>query len=115
MMMQQDEADDYVLATGITTAVRDFVSWVFEDVGLPVEFKGEGAEEKGYCSKTGNVLIEVDPRYFRPTEVELLLGDPTKAHEKLGWSHEMSPRDLAREMAQADLKLMKDSPIMKEA
>ena len=115
MMMQKDEADDYVLATGITTAVRDFVSWVFEDVGLPVEFKGEGAEEKGYCSKTGNVLIEVDPRYFRPTEVELLLGDPTKAHEKLGWSHEMSPRDLAREMAQADLKLMKDSPIMKEA
>ncbi|MEP0189436.1 MAG: GDP-mannose 4,6-dehydratase [Erythrobacter sp.] len=115
MMMQQDEADDYVLATGITTAVRDFVRWVFEDVGLPVEFKGEGVEEKGYCAKTGDVLIEVDPRYFRPTEVELLLGDPTKAHEKLGWSHEMSPRDLAREMAQADLKLMKDSPIMKEA
>lgn len=115
MMMQQDEADDYVLATGITTAVRDFVRWAFEDVGLPVEFKGEGVDEKGYCTNTGNVLIEVDPRYFRPTEVELLLGDPTKAHEKLGWSHDMSPRDLAREMAQADLKLMKDSPIMKEA
>ncbi len=115
MMMQQDEADDYVLATGITTAVRDFVRWAFEDVGLPVEFKGEGVEEKGYCAKTGNVLIEVDPRYFRPTEVELLLGDPTKAHTKLGWSHEMSPRDLAREMAQSDLKLMENSPIMKEA
>jgi len=107
LMMQQDEPDDYVLATGETTAVRDFVKWAFEDAGLPVEFKGEGIEEKGYSTEDGRCLIEVDPAYFRPTEVELLLGDPTKAKEKLGWVHETGPRDLAREMVQADFEVMR--------
>ena len=107
LMMQQDEPDDYVLATGETTSVRDFVKWAFEDAGLPVEFKGEGIEEKGYSTKDGRCLIEVDPAYFRPTEVELLLGDPTKAKEKLGWVHETGPRDLAREMVQADMEVMR--------
>ncbi len=115
MMMQQDEPDDYVLATGVTTPVRTFVEWAFEDVGINLEWRGEGVEEKGYCAQTGRCLVEVDPRYFRPTEVELLIGDPTKAHEKLGWRHETSPRDLAREMVQHDLKLMKDAPIGKGA
>lgn len=115
LMMQQDVADDYVLATGVTTEVREFVRWAFEDAGIPVEFKGEGVDEKGYCQSTGKVLIEVDPRYFRPTEVELLLGDPTKAKEKLGWVHETSPRDLAREMVLADLKVMEEAPIDKGA
>ncbi|HIK65321.1 MAG TPA: GDP-mannose 4,6-dehydratase, partial [Henriciella marina] len=79
LMLQQDKADDYVLATGETTHVRQFVEWAFEDVGIKLEWKGKGVDEKGYCSETGKCLIEVDPRYFRPTEVELLLGDPAKA------------------------------------
>ena len=107
LMMQQDEPDDYVLATGETTEVREFVRWAFEDAGIPVEFKGEGVEEKGYSTADGRCLIEVDPAYFRPTEVELLLGDPTKAKEKLGWVHETGPRELAREMVEADMIVMK--------
>ena len=112
LMMQQDEPDDYVLATGVTTEVRDFVRWAFEDVGISLEFRGTGVDEKGFCGKTGQCLVEVDPRYFRPTEVELLLGDPTKAKEKLGWIHETSVRELAREMVQADLKVMRDAPVV---
>ena len=115
LMLQQDEADDYVLATGETTPVRDFVQWAFEDVGITIRWEGEGESEKGYCAETGNCLIEVDPRYFRPTEVELLLGDPTKAKEKLGWVHETPVRELAREMVQADLDVMREAPIAKGA
>ncbi|MDG2535771.1 GDP-mannose 4,6-dehydratase [Sphingomonas sp. HITSZ_GF] len=115
MMLQQDEPDDYVLATGETTPVRTFVEWAFEDVGIALEWKGTGVDEKGYCRETGRCLVEVDPRYFRPTEVELLIGDPAKAREKLGWKHETSVRDLAREMVQEDLKVMRDSVVMKEA
>ena len=115
LMMQQEEADDYVLATGETTEVREFVRWAFEDVGIAVEFTGEGVDEKGICSKTGKVLVEVDPRYFRPTEVDLLIGDPGKAHQKLGWRHETSARELAREMVLADLEVMRDAPISKGA
>ena len=84
--------------------MRDFVSWAFEDAGIKIEWKGQGIDEKGFCSESGRLLIEVDPRYFRPTEVELLLGDPTKAHKKLGWKHETSVRELAREMVHADLE-----------
>lgn len=115
MILQQDEADDYVLATGETTSVRDFVRWAFEDAGVPVEFGGEGINEKGYCQRTGKVLIEIDPRYFRPTEVDLLIGDPSKARQRLGWSHETSVRELAREMVMADLKVMENAPIAKDA
>ena len=104
LMMQQDEPDDYVLATGETTEVREFVRWAFEEAGIPIEFRGQGVAEKGYSVNDGRLMIEVDPRYFRPTEVELLLGDPSKAHQKLGWRHETSARDLAREMVQADLR-----------
>lgn len=115
MMMQQDTPDDYVLATGETTPVRTFVEWAFEDVGVDLRWEGKGENEKGYCAETGLCLVEVDPRYFRPTEVDLLIGDPTKAKEKLGWVHETSPRDLAREMVQADMKVMQDAPIAKDA
>ena len=115
LMLQQDEPDDYVLATGITTPVRDFVQWAFEDVGIELDWRGEGVDEKGYDKTTGALRVEVDPRYFRPTEVDLLLGDPGKAKQKLGWSHRTSPRDLAREMVQADLQVMRDSPIAKGA
>lgn len=115
LMLQQDVADDYVLATGETTPVRTFVEWAFDDVGITLRWEGEGVDEKGYCTETGRCLVEIDPRYFRPTEVDLLIGDPAKAHAKLGWRHETSPRDLAREMVQADLQVMRDAPIGKGA
>ena len=115
LMLQQDVADDYVLATGVTTRVRSFVEWAFEDVGIHLEWRGTGIDEKGYCTSSGRCLVEVDSRYFRPTEVDLLLGDPTKAREKLGWEHHTNARDLAREMVRADLEVMRTSEIMKEA
>lgn len=111
LMMQQEEPDDYVLATGTTTTVRDFVAWAFEDVEIDLEWRGTGIDEKGICRKTGDILVHVDPRYFRPTEVELLLGDPTKAFEKLGWKHQTTVRELAREMVAADLKVMQNDPL----
>ena len=115
MMLQMDQPDDYVLATGETTAVRSFVEWAFADVGIVLEWRGSGVDEKGYDSVTGNCLVEVDPRYFRPTEVDLLIGDPTKANSKLGWRHEKSAREIAREMVNEDLKIMQTATIMKEA
>lgn len=110
-MLQQDEPDDYVLATGETVPVRQFVEWAFDEVGVRIEWRGEGIDEKGYDAATGTCLVEVDPRYFRPTEVDLLIGDPTKAREKLGWRHKTSAEELAREMVQADLVVMADGPI----
>lgn len=115
MMLQVDEPDDYVLATGETTHVRTFVEWAFADVGITLAWQGDGVDEKGFCTDTGRQLVAVDPRYFRPTEVELLIGDPTKAQQKLGWKHETSPRDLAREMVLADLETMRTAPIGKGA
>lgn len=115
LMLQEEQPDDYVLATGETTPVRDFVNWAFSDVGITLEWRGDGVEEKGWCAETGRCLVEVDPRYFRPTEVDLLIGDPTKARERLGWQHKTSARDLAREMVQADLLVMRDAPIAKDA
>lgn len=106
LMLQQDKADDYVLATGKTTEVRTFVEWAFADVGINLRWQGHGVEETGVDDATGQVLVEVDPRYFRPTEVDLLIGDPSKALEKLGWSHEIGVRDLVREMVEHDLREM---------
>ena len=104
-IVQHDIADDWVLATGETHSVREFVELAFAEVGRTIEWQGEGVEETGCDAKTGDVLVRIDPRYFRPTEVDLLIGDPTKAHEKLGWKHTTSFRDLVREMVQSDLKL----------
>ena len=115
LMLQQDKPDDYVLATGVTTRVRDFVTWAFEDVGIALDWRGAGVDEQGIDRATGRVLVEVDPRYFRPTEVELLIGDPTKAREMLGWQHETPVRALCREMVQEDLRIMETAPIMKDA
>jgi GDPmannose 4,6-dehydratase len=103
LMLQQDEADDYVLATGETTMVRDFVTHAFDQIGVDLRWEGEGVREKGVCAATGRTYVEVDPRYFRPTEVDLLIGDPSKAHAKLGWKHETSWRALCEEMVAADL------------
>ncbi|MBR0552101.1 GDP-mannose 4,6-dehydratase [Stakelama marina] len=114
-MLQQDIADDYVLATGITTRVRTFVEWAFKETGIEIAWKGKGVDEKGYCVETGKCLVEVDPRYFRPTEVDLLIGDPTKAREKLGWTYQTTPQALAAEMVRADLEVMLEAPIAKDA
>jgi GDPmannose 4,6-dehydratase len=103
LMLQQDEPDDYVLATGETTMIRDFVKEAFGRVDIALEWRGEGVEEQGVCSKTGRVYVEIDPRYFRPTEVDLLIGDATKAKEKLGWVHETKWQALCAEMVAADL------------
>ena len=102
-ILQQDEADDYVLATGETHSIREFVELAFGCVGRKIEWRGTGVDEKGVDVATGDVLIEVDPRYFRPTEVDLLLGDPSKAHAKLGWKHTTTFPELVREMVSSDL------------
>ncbi|RYE86822.1 MAG: GDP-mannose 4,6-dehydratase, partial [Hyphomicrobiales bacterium] len=92
-----------------------FVQWAFEDVGIDLDWRGTGIDEKGFDRASGKCLVEVDPRYFRPTEVDLLLGDPSKARQKLGWRHETSVRDLAREMVQADLEVMRTETVAKDA
>lgn len=103
-VVQHDVGDDWVLATGETHTVREFVERAFAEVGRTIEWSGEGVDEKGSDATTGDVLVQIDPRYFRPTEVDLLIGDPTKAKEKLGWSHTTSFPDLVKEMMAADLK-----------
>jgi GDPmannose 4,6-dehydratase len=113
LMVQQDEGDDYVLATGETTTVRQFVEWSFADAGIALEWRGSGIDEQGFCRKTGALRVAVDPRYFRPTEVDLLIGDPSKAHQKLGWRHKTGVRELAREMVEADLLAMRNEPLTK--
>ena len=133
MILQAEKAEDWVIATGVTTTVRDFVRMAFEEVGLEVEFKGEGVDEKGYIKsidqekyrkatglsdpepvegnneqpKIGTEILSVDPSYFRPTEVDLLLGDPTKAKEQLGWVPEYDLAGLVKDMMQGDVALMK--------
>jgi GDPmannose 4,6-dehydratase len=102
-MLQQDKGDDYVLATGVTTAVRQFVEWAFADAGIALEWRGAGVDERGYCAATGALRVAVDPRYFRPTEVDHLIGDAAKARKVLGWEPQISVRELAREMVKADL------------
>ncbi|MGB1876080.1 MAG: GDP-mannose 4,6-dehydratase [Rhodospirillaceae bacterium] len=107
-IVQQPEGDDFVLATGETHTVRSFVERAFAEIGRGIQWEGEGVDEKGLDAKTGDVLVEIDPRYFRPTEVELLLGDPTKAREKLGWQHTTSFADMVKEMVASDLEVLKD-------
>lgn len=103
-ILQQPKPDDYVLATGETHSVREFVEKAFAHIGVALSWKGKGVDEEGVDSASGRVLVKIDPRYFRPTEVDLLLGDPSKAHSKLGWHHKMSFDDLVTEMVAADLK-----------
>jgi GDPmannose 4,6-dehydratase len=107
LMLQQAEADDYVLATGVTHSVREFVEKAFACVGRRIEWDGSGAAERGIEAATGKVRIEVDPRYYRPTEVDLLIGDPSKAHRKLGWRHKTEFEALIREMIDADLEVIR--------
>jgi GDPmannose 4,6-dehydratase len=104
-IVQHETPEDWVLATGTTTSVRRFVELAFAEVGRALEWQGAGVNEVGRCARTGAVLVAIDPRYFRPTEVDLLLGDPSKAKQKLGWEHVSTMEDLVREMVAADLAL----------
>ena len=116
MILQADKAEDWVIATGVTTTVRDFVRMAFKEVGIELKFKGEGAKEKAFVTacnnkefqvEIGKEVLSVDPEYFRPTEVDLLIGDSSKAKEKLGWVPEYDLPGLVKDMMQSDLKLMK--------
>jgi GDPmannose 4,6-dehydratase len=102
-IVQQDTPDDYVLATGESHSVREFVELAFAEVGCRIRWRGKGAEEVGYEASSGKVLVRVDPRYFRPTEVEMLLGDASKAKRLLGWCHKTTFQELVKEMVEADL------------
>ena len=101
-IVQHDSAEDWVLATGTTTSVRNFVELAFAEIGRNIAWSGSGVDEIGRCAASGDVLVAIDPRYFRPTEVDLLLGDPAKAKAKLGWEHTSTMEDLVREMVAAD-------------
>ena len=103
MIVQQDKPDDYVLATGEKHSVREFAEKAFACVGRSIEWHGSGIDEKGLEARSGRVLIEVDARYFRPTEVDLLVGDPSKAQKRFGWQHKTSFDDMVKEMVVADL------------
>ncbi len=109
LMLQQDEPDDLVIATGKTHSVREFVELAFGEVGIEIEWKGEGVDEVGVEKGTGDVLIEVDPRYYRPTEVDILIGDPRKAKEKLGWEAKVGLEELVKMMVEGDLKKSRET------
>ena len=113
-ILQQDHPDNYVLATGVTTSIRDFCKMTFEELGIDLEFVGEGVNEKGIDKATGKTLIEVDPRYFRPAEVELLLGDSTKARKELGWEPKYDLKALVKDMVASDLELAKKEKTLRE-
>lgn len=105
-ILQQDEADDFVLGTGETHSVREFVELAFDHIGVKIAWEGKGVDEVGKNAETGDILIRIDERYFRPTEVELLLSDPTKAKEKLGWTYTTEFKDLVSDMLEYDLNLV---------
>jgi GDPmannose 4,6-dehydratase len=106
-ILQQPEPEDYVLATGEMHAVREFIELAFQEVGIAIAWQGSGLEEIGIDAATGRCLVEVDARYFRPTEVDHLVGDPAKARRKLGWSHKTGFKELVREMVRSDLEKAK--------
>jgi GDPmannose 4,6-dehydratase len=114
MMMQQDASDDYVLATGKKISVRRFVELAFAEVGISLEWKGKGVDEKGINKANGAVLVEIDARYFRPTEVDLLVGDASKAFKKFGWKPKYTIEDLVKEMVASDLKLFEKDKYLLE-
>jgi len=124
LMLQQDEPEDLVIATGITTSVRDFVKMAFAETGIEIEFKGKNEKEIGkvaacnnpdYQLEVGREVVAVDPRYFRPTEVDLLIGDPTKANKQLGWKPKYDLNGLVKEMVEADIDLFRREKILKES
>ena len=112
LMLQQEKPDDFVIATGQTTAVRDFVALAFKEIGIDIVWNGSGLEETGVDAKTGKILVRVDPRYFRPTEVDLLLGDPSKAYRTLGWKPKVTLEELAHLMVASDLELARKNKLL---
>ena len=123
-ILQQEVPEDYVLATGITTTVRDFVIMAFREIGVELEFKGKDDNEKGIVSsssnpdfpvKQGTEVVAVDPKYFRPTEVDLLIGDPTKANTQLGWKPVYDLQGLVEEMMAADIELFRKERLLKDS
>ncbi|CAG5043673.1 unnamed protein product [Parnassius apollo] len=110
LMLQQEEPEDFVVATGETHSVREFVEKAFAHVGRMLEWRGHGVHETAHDAKTGELLVRVNPKYFRPTEVDLLLGDPSKAKEKLGWTPRVTFEQLVKDMVDADLELMRKNP-----
>jgi len=124
MMLQQDEPDDFVIATGVQYSVRQFIQWSAAELGVTVAFEGEGLQEKGMVTaidgdkapalNVGDVIVQIDPRYFRPAEVETLLGDPSKAKEKLGWTPEITVQEMCAEMVREDLKVAQRHALLKE-
>lgn len=123
LMLQQDKPEDFVIATGVTTMVKDFVGLAFAEAGVEVKFEGEGLQEKGivvsclnpeYVIEPGTIVVEVDPAYFRPTEVDLLLGNPSKAKEKLGWVPEHNLNSLVKDMVDNDIKLARKEKYLKD-
>jgi GDPmannose 4,6-dehydratase len=124
LILQQDEPEDFVLATGVTTEIREFIRMAFLEAGIVIDFKGEGVDEKGcvaacnnpaYQLPIGKEVLAIDPTYFRPTEVDLLIGDPTKANTKLGWKPKYTVQTLCAEMVAADLELFKKEQLLKDA
>lgn len=123
LILQQDEPEDYVLATGVTTEIREFIKMAFAEVQIEIEFKGEGVDEKGYVKSSGaeypieigKEILAIDPKYFRPTEVDLLIGDPTKAMTKLGWKPKYDVKALCTEMVQSDLNLFERDQVLRDA
>ena len=123
MMLQQDTPEDYVIATGQQYSVREFILWSAQQLGIELEFKGEGVEEHGIVRqvtgdhapavRNGDVIVRIDPRYFRPSEVETLLGDASKAREKLGWTPEITAQEMCREMVMHDLHVAHRHALLK--
>jgi GDPmannose 4,6-dehydratase len=113
LMLQQEQPEDFVIATGIQNSVRDFVSIAASELGITIHWESSGVDEKGYDAK-GNCIVQVDPRYFRPTEVESLLGDPSKAKAKLGWKTKISFEEMVSEMVREDLKSAERDELVKK-
>jgi GDPmannose 4,6-dehydratase len=124
MMLQQEQPDDFVIATGVQYSVRQFIEWSAQQLGLTLSFEGKGVHERAIVAavagdkapalKVGDVIVKIDPRYFRPTEVETLLGDPSKAKEKLGWTPEISVQDMCKEMVAHDLVQARQHALLKK-
>ena len=124
LMLQQPEPEDYVVATGITTSVRDFVTMAFREAGIEIEFRGKGEKEKGYVTRVtdkdvmleeGKEVVAIDTNYYRPTEVDMLVGDPSKAQQKLGWAPQYDLLSLVKEMVNADIESFRKEKLLKDS
>ena len=114
LMLQQEQPEDFVIATGVQYSVRDFVNTAALELGIHIRWEGQGVDEKGYDAATGKCIVQVDPRYFRPTEVETLLGDASKAQQKLGWTPKITFQELVSEMVQSDLQSAQRDELVKK-